>query len=193
MAFGRKSILGTDYKQISSITEAQGTANNASLFNKIIWMIKNWCTTTFAAKSHTHSNIQPPSWPAYPKRVKLFDSGEYAQGQTRINAVANFSWTATSNCWIRIYGNGDSNDCAHMHEHQISLLVTSTYDDVTATKLTLFKVCFSKDFYRSDQCAMIPLRKGDVITLNHSVDRATTNLGIHVRIEMVYAADSAHV
>lgn len=193
MAFGRKSILGTDYKQISSITEAQGTASNASLFNKIIWMIKNWCNTTFAAKTHTHSNIQPPSWPAYPVRTKLFDSSEYTAGATRLNAVANFSWTAPSNCWIRVLANGDSNDCGHMHEHSISVLVSSTYDSSTVNNYTVFKACFSRDFYRSDQCAMIPLRKGDVITLTHGVDRTTANLGIHVRIERVYAADSAHV
>ena len=193
MAFGRKSILGTDYKQISSITEAQGTASNASLFNKIIWMIKSWCNTTFADKSHTHSNIQPPSWPAYPVRRKLFDSSEYTVGTTRLNAVANFSWTADANCWLRVLANGDSNDCGHMHEHSIGVLVSSTYDSSVVTNYQVFKACFSRDFYRSDQCAMIPIRKGDKVTLSHACDQVTNSLGFHVRLERIYIADSNHV
>ena len=58
MAFQRKTLFGTSYKQISSITEAQGTGATATLFDKIIWMIKSWCNTTFAPKSHTHTASQ---------------------------------------------------------------------------------------------------------------------------------------
>lgn len=58
MAFQRKTLFGTSYKQISSITEAQGTGATATLFDKIIWMIKSWCNTTFALRSHTHTTSQ---------------------------------------------------------------------------------------------------------------------------------------
>ena len=186
MAFGKKSILGTDYKQISSITEAQGTASNASLFNKIIWMIKSWCNTTFAVKSHTHSNIQPPSWPAYPKRTRLIQTDN-------LTTALNWSWTAPANCWIRVVATGSTNT-GSMHEHVIYLRVTSSYSDgATVSGLEIFRAWFARDFYRSDATAVIPIRKGDTIKIDHSCYHDSSRLGFQITIDQIYTADSNNV
>lgn len=168
MPFARKTLLG---------------------LSQVISNLKTWCNSTFAPKSHTHTKLQVtgmnPSWPAYPKHTLLLNTKSLSEVQA-------FSYTATDNCWIRIRAVGDTYGCASFEEHVLALVVSSTYSDGSRVNdIEVFRANFSRDFYRNDNTAVIPIRKGDVIKVTHSSGSHpnTPRLGFSVIVYRISSAD----